>query len=190
MIRLEKKKCINNERQKMNPLSIKEKLGVMISKNNKFVRKEEDKMTLEKLFQSILNREFELQEVFEQLQDMVDDNKTKKLVSDLEEKVSKEHKFLQEVKIETYKKDEKIPSFSKEKEECDIPEYDAILEEMAGKRIDHLLSYEEQLRTFYLQVQSKAIDHRTKELFERLAQFKKGQIRGLKELRDVYASVI
>jgi len=42
----------------------------------------------------------------------------------------------------------------------------------------------------YLRTQDEIADRKTKDLFEELAQFKKGQIRGLKELKEVYTSVI
>jgi len=169
---------------------MKAKLSEMIFKKHKPERKDDNTMTLEHLFQNLSKCEFELQEIYEKLQNMLDDNKSKKLVSDLEEKVSKTLKVLHDVKIDTYKKNEKVPSFSEEREGCDIPEYDLSSEDTTDKRIEHILNYAEQLREYYLRVQNADIDRKTKHLFEKLAQFKKGQIGRLKEFKEVYASVI
>jgi len=153
-------------------------------------RKDGSEMNFETSYKNILNCETTLQGVYEKLQDMLDDNRTKKLVSDLEEKAAKELKLLREGKINAYKKDEQILCFEEAKQGSEIPRYEEGSDKTAEAIIEHLLDYEEKLRAYYFRIQKNKADTRIKDLFERMSQLKKEQVRLLKELKEVYASVI
>ena len=147
-------------------------------------------MTFEQAFKNIAQRETELQPVYRSLQSKTDDYKSKQVLSDLDKHISKDLKFIHEIKIKELKSGEWVSSFEMEQPGSEIPRYDGGVDETVNQMIDSLLTYEKRLRVYYQRIKNSPLDAKTKRLFDDLARFKKIRIRQLEELKEEQGSIV
>ncbi len=145
--------------------------------------------SLEKILQDSMVYERQIKGIYDELQDLLTDNKVKKIVSDCRERLAKNLKFMEKIEIGSHKQ-EIFPDFNDAEYENMIPKLEFEDDVYVLDLLKFILDYETKLQDLYKRLKADAKEQNIKDVFEKLIQFKKNQIRAVNDVKQSYSALI
>lgn len=140
--------------------------------------------SLEEVLRVIIGWEMKLKYLYNMLGNILKDERSKKVVQVLKDRLNRNLSVLEKIHPEDYRKVEFIKNLPDEHSESVLPPLEISSGATPEELLNALLSYEEKLGEFYSHVRDVVVFSKSKEVFDLLIQFKKGQIKEIKELLD------
>ncbi len=131
---------------------------------------------LQEILKLIIGWEKELKDLYDVAQIALRDEKSKKLVSLMRERVVKNLEVLQGVNVETFGKTAWVRYSSELRTDDVIPKTKLRKDSTPKEVLERILECEEKLRDFYTTIRDLLASPRQEELFDSLVTFKTGQI--------------